>query len=104
MGHYWNLPPDDRIPREPSQAPFCPPFPSGHPNLKRWQAKSSEIVPATGRAKWTDDVACIDFNGVTYASATRAFVGALRWPEREIVWASGPKTSAPRGGLLNKAG
>lgn len=104
VGHYWNLPPDERILRAPSHAPFCPPFPSGHPNLKRWQAEYSAIVSPTGRARWTDDVACIDFNGVTHASATRASVGALRWPEREIVWASGPKTRAAHGGIADQAG
>jgi hypothetical protein len=31
---------------------------------------------------------------VTIASSTLACIGALRWPERELVWATGPKTAA----------
>jgi hypothetical protein len=96
VGHYWNLPPDARVLRPAGEA-FCAPHPSGHPTLKKWQAAFAGIIEETGRVSWTSSVACIDFNGVTYASPDRACVGALRWPEREIVWAMGQKTSSKKG-------
>ena len=84
VGHYWNLPPIDDN--------FCPPFPSGHQKLRRWQSAHAPNIPARGRANLRGDVACIDFQGLTLASKTLACVGALRWPEREIVWATGTRT------------
>lgn len=87
IGHYWNLPPVD--------GNFCPPYPSGHPELKAWQREVLKRTPARGTVAFTGDIACVDFNGVTAASTDgRACVGALRWPEREIVWASAPRTRA----------
>jgi hypothetical protein len=38
------------------------------------------------------NMVCVDFQGITLASY-RACIGALRWPEREIVWESAPKTA-----------
>jgi hypothetical protein len=84
FGHYWNLPPVD--------GHMAPPHPSGHPLLRAWASGLAPRVPASGRAPMTGDVACVDFHGVTKAS-DRACIGALRWPEREIVWATAPKTA-----------
>lgn len=84
VGHYWNLPP--------VHGDFCPPHPSGHPELKAWQRSLLPRVPEKGTVAFTGEVACVDFNGVTEASDGRACVGALRWPERQIVWASAPRT------------
>lgn len=84
VGHYWNLPPID--------GQFCPPYPPGHPELRRWQDERASMVPDRGRRILDRDVACVDFNGLTEGSRDRACVGALRWPEREVVWATGPRT------------
>lgn len=92
FGHYWNLPP--------VEGQFCPPHPSGHPELRAWQARIMPKVPDRGRRALDADAryVCVDFNGVTADPAgTRACVGALRWPEREIAWATAPKTSVAHG-------
>lgn len=86
FGHYWNLPPID--------GDMAPPHPSGHPKLRAWALGLVNRVPEMGRLPMTGEVACIDFHGVTKASS-RACIGALRWPEREIVWASAEKTAKP---------
>jgi hypothetical protein len=82
VGHYWNLPPV----AEPRQ--FCPPHSSGHPDLEAWQKKWAGQVKGPGRTPLVGDIACVDFNGLTQADEKRACVGALRWPEREVVWAT----------------
>jgi hypothetical protein len=84
FGHYWNLPPID--------GDMAPPHPSGHPALRAWARKLAPRIPSTGRLPLAGDLACVDFQGVTNAS-DRACVGALRWPERELVWATAPKTA-----------
>ncbi len=86
FGHYWNAPP--------LNGHFAPPFPSGHPKLRAWGEDMARCCPASGRLPLVGDVACVDFHGITRASSDRACIGALRWPEREIVWASGEKTAA----------
>ncbi len=86
FGHYWNAPP--------VAGHFAPPHPSGHPDLRTWGAEMLAKCPPAGRLPLTGDVACVDFHGITRASRDRACIGALRWPEREIVWASGPKTAS----------
>ena len=88
FGHYWNLPPID--------GDIAPPYPPGHPKLRAWSRDLEKRVPDSGRLRMSKDIACVDFNGVTIASTTRACIGALRWPEREIAWATGPKTSTSR--------
>jgi hypothetical protein len=85
FGHYWNVPPVD--------GHFAPPYPSGHPELRAWGAEMARRCPPAGGVPLVGDVACVDFHGVTKASKERACIGALRWPEREIVWASGEKTA-----------
>ncbi|MBI3180537.1 MAG: hypothetical protein HYZ28_00080 [Myxococcales bacterium] len=87
VGHYWNVPPLD--------GQFCPPHPSGHPALRQWQRALSQRVLHSGSAPFTGEVACVDFNGVTLAADDRACIGALRWPERQIAWAIGPRTRGP---------
>jgi hypothetical protein len=84
FGHYWNLPPVD--------GHMAPPHPSGHPQLREWARELVPRVPTAGRTTMRGDLACVDFQGVTNASG-RACIGALRWPEREIVWATAEKTS-----------
>jgi hypothetical protein len=87
FGHYWNLPP--------LEGDLAPPHPSGHPKLRAWARDLAPRVPSTGRLPLDGTLACVDFQGVTNAS-DRACIGALRWPEREIVWATASKT-APDG-------
>ena len=91
FGHYWNVPPVD--------GHFAPPHPSGHPKLRDWSLErvaSGKIAPS-GRLAMTGDFACVDFNGVTRASKHLACVGALRWPEREMWWATAGKTASSSG-------
>lgn len=86
FGHYWNCPPLD--------GNIAPPFPSGHPQLRAWSRDMVNRCPPSGRMQLKGDFVCVDFQGITLASDKHACIGALRWPEREIVWESGPKTSA----------
>ena len=85
FGHYWNAPPID--------GHFAPPHPSGHPDLRAWGEAMLRRCPPEGSLPLAGDVACVDFHGLTRASSARACIGALRWPERQIVWASGEKTA-----------
>lgn len=83
FGHYWNLPPVAEAPH------FTPPHPSGHPDLRRWQAQhasrvspaGSEVVPSAQR------FVCVDYGGVLDGGG-RPTVGAYRWPEHAVTWAS----------------
>jgi hypothetical protein len=85
FGHYWNAPP--------LKGHFAPPHPSGHPALRAWGEEMLRLCPPKGRLPLTGDVACVDFHGITRASSGLACIGALRWPERQIVWATGEKTA-----------
>ncbi len=91
FGHYWNVPP--------VEGDFAPPHPSGHPDLRDWGLKlvASGKIATSGQAAMTGEFACVDFNGVTRASKHLACVGALRWPEREMWWATAGKTAASGG-------
>lgn len=89
VGHYWNLPPVENQ--------FCPPHPSGHALLREWQTRLVNQVPSRGRAPFEGEVACIDYQGVTLASDKVACVGAFRWPEREVAWATGTRTRTGHG-------
>ncbi|MDF1562303.1 MAG: metallophosphoesterase [Deltaproteobacteria bacterium] len=102
VGHYWNLPPVGE-----GRPSFMPPHPSGHEALRRWQertvAEHPELdgapgrpFPRHGRRSGADDLVCVDFNGVTQTSDSVACVGALRWPEREVVWGLAAKTGLRR--------
>jgi len=87
FGHYWNLPPAPPPGLEPW---WAPPHPSGTDALRRWHRELGEAIPPEGRRRWDGPFACVDFNGLTRSLGDdRACVGAVRWPEREIVWASG---------------
>ncbi len=86
FGHYWNVPPLD--------GHYAPPHPSGHPALRAWGVEMLRRCPPEGSLPMVGDVACVDFHGITRASSDLACIGALRWPEREIVWASGEKTAS----------
>lgn len=88
VGHYWNVPPMDGT--------FCPPYPSGHPKLREWQRARAPAVPSVGERACTAEIICVDYNGVT-AESDRACVGALRWPEREVVWATSARTRSGHG-------
>ncbi|MEL6546271.1 MAG: metallophosphoesterase, partial [Myxococcota bacterium] len=83
FGHYWNCPP--------IRGDFAPPYPSGHPKLRAWAQEIARELDGPGRVALTEMACCIDFNGLTKANrergTPRAYVGALRWPEREVVWA-----------------
>mgnify|MGYP001822541848 CR=1 FL=1 len=86
FGHYWNMPP--------VTGAFVPNGPSGHPRLREWQgAVLARGVPDTGQVTVpvTDTAVCVDFMGMTQVS-DRACLGALRWPERHVVWACAAKT------------
>lgn len=87
VGHYWNLPP---LPGADGRVHWAPPAPSGHPDLRAWWKAHAPRIPPEGRVAWTSDHLCIDFNGFSRALGDRACVGALRWPDREVVWASAP--------------
>lgn len=89
FGHYWNVPPID--------GHFAPPHASGHPELRAWGEAMLKRCPPEGTLPFSGDVACVDFHGITRASSDRACVGALRWPERQIVWASAEKTAGNGG-------
>ncbi|MEM6734109.1 MAG: hypothetical protein AAF658_21280, partial [Myxococcota bacterium] len=84
FGHYWNCPPID--------GDFAPPYPSGHPDLRRFATRVAERISNVGRRPLKGRYCCVDFNGLSKANrergVPRAFVGALRWPEAEVVWAS----------------
>ena len=87
FGHYWNMPP--------LHGHFVPPHPSGHPDLRRWQrgALPDVISNQVGSVTAVDAKhVCVDFQGVTQVSDALACIGAFRWPERDVVWACGPKT------------
>lgn len=91
FGHYWNLPPldGDFVPGQRHGRAVAGAWAAGflrdHPELSE--------VGASGRTTLRGDFACVDFNGVTAASGkSTACVGALRWPEREICWATGAWT------------
>ncbi len=83
FGHYWNCPPLDQD--------FAPPHPSGHPALLEWSKGIAKRIDGPGEALLKGSYCCVDFNGLTKANRAlgrpRAYVGALRWPEREILWA-----------------
>jgi hypothetical protein len=85
FGHYWNVPPID--------GNVAPLQPAGHPELRAYSRRVAERCPPIGRMPMTGDIACIDFQGITRVT-DRACIGALRWPEREIVWAMATKTAA----------
>lgn len=83
FGHYWNLPPVRG-----GHDKFAPPFPSGHPDLKKWQREIVDRVPARGIVDVPagETSVCIDYNGVFDAKGGSC-VGAFRWPERQVAWA-----------------
>jgi hypothetical protein len=80
FGHYWNVPPAEPHPH------FAPPHPSGHHDLREWQAQAAARAPLTGRLRVPDEerFVCVDFNGV---ARPRETVGAYRVDTREVVWA-----------------
>jgi hypothetical protein len=84
FGHYWNCPP--------IHGDMAPPHPTGTPRLREWGRRIAERCPPSGRIQMQGNMVCVDFQGITLAS-DRACIGALRWPEREIVWESAPKTA-----------
>jgi len=82
FGHYWHLPP--------LKGHFAPPLLKGEPGLDAWAREIYAACPPTGRLPLDAEYACIDFNGVSMVDSRVACIGALRLPEREIVWASAP--------------
>lgn len=89
FGHYWSVPPASH------DIPFAPPYPSGHPELRKWQAANVLAVPASGCVPVPAHVrfVCVDYNGVVRAGGP-ACVGAYRYPEREVAWATAPSTAS----------
>jgi hypothetical protein len=79
FGHYHHHPPIDGA--------FTPPHPFGTDALKAWSADLAPRLPDEGDAQLTGDVGavCVDFNVKAKSPLSR--VGALRWPERTVVWA-----------------
>jgi hypothetical protein len=86
FGHYWCLPP--RVGAE----VFAPPYPTGHPENRSWLHRHSQDLAREGR--WTvpdhERFVCVDYNGMFRHQAVGC-VGAYRWPEHEVVWASEPE-------------
>jgi hypothetical protein len=84
FGHYWHLPP---VAEHASTVPVHP-LNSGAEDAHR-KAMAPQ-VPARGVWHVPPDqrMICVDFQGV-YKGAKRPCVGAYRWPEHEVVWASG---------------
>jgi hypothetical protein len=93
VGHYWNLPPDAQA----ASPHWAPPWPSGHPRLRAWWADLGPRLAPSGRRPFTGEVVCVDFNGYGRFMGDRGCVGALRWPERELVWASAPVVTEEAG-------
>jgi hypothetical protein len=58
FGHYWNLPPV--VGRHDG---FVPPHPSGHPNLRSWQAEFAPLVSEAGFGDVPEPVrfVCVDY-------------------------------------------
>lgn len=85
FGHYWCLPP--RLGAE----LFAPPYPTGHPDNASWLHRHVQDLAAEGR--WPvpahERFVCVDYNG-TFMHHAVGCVGAYRWPEHEVVWASEP--------------
>jgi hypothetical protein len=93
VGHYWNLPPEPT-----AAAPhWAPPWPSGHPQLRAWWKDLGPRLAPAGRRAFTGDVVSVDFNGYSRFMGNLGCVGALRWPERELVWASAPSVTEEAG-------
>jgi hypothetical protein len=69
---------------------FVPPHPSGHPRLRAWLDAHHDKVQREGTKKVDAEVkaVCVDYNGMTKASGGRPCVGAYRYPEAEVVWAT----------------
>lgn len=79
FGHYHHHPPLDDL--------FAPPWPFGTDQHIAWSAEIGPRVPDAGRRPVAADThaVCVDFN--VKAGHPLSRVGALRWPEREVVWA-----------------
>lgn len=95
FGHYGGIPPVNG-----ETVPSCA---TGHPDMlalahrmvNRASARNRDRV-FEGTAAMAGDLVCVDFHGVT-AVSEKACIGALRWPERKIVWASANKTAETDG-------
>lgn len=85
FGHYWNMPPV-----EGRHEAFVPPHPSGHPDLRAWFESLRPYVQPEGRMAVPPELkaVCIDFNGMMRVDGPPT-VGAYRYPEAEVAWASG---------------
>jgi hypothetical protein len=87
VGHYWSLPP--------VEGRHTPPHPSGHTALRDWHRRVLDAhpeltrgpLPRFGHRPARVPVVCVDYQGLTRTLGDEACVGALRWPEREVVWA-----------------
>ena len=84
FGHYWNIPPV-----EGHHSGFVPPHPSGHPHLRSWLNLVGPQVTSEGRVAVPPSqiAVCVDFSGVG-GSGGAPCIGAYRYPEGEVVWAS----------------
>lgn len=85
FGHYHHLPPVD--------GHFTPPFPFGTRELAGWSERLRRQATAKGRAQVPMSLraVCVDLDDGRHGEG---WVGAFRWPEREVVWAGGGDAGA----------
>lgn len=74
---------------------FAPAHPPGSHEHRKWLRQTALMVPHFGATPLVGDHACINFHALRRRERDLACVGALRWPERQIVWASAPATRRP---------
>ncbi len=81
FGHYWSLPPVPGL-----VDAFAPAHPTGRLRHAEWRKTVSPHVERLGVRSVPDDVTavCIDFTAVE----DKECIGAFRWPEREVWWAT----------------
>jgi hypothetical protein len=79
FGHYWHRPPIDGV--------LAPERLDGDPG---WREEVRAIIaelPERGDVPALAQAVCVDMNGVAkLTKGARACLGALRWPERRLVW------------------
>lgn len=88
FGHYRSLPPTAASPV------FAPPAPQGSAAYMDWAERTRGQFPGAGSFAVPHDVAavCIDQEAVScILKEPVQHLAALRWPEREVVWASTPR-------------
>lgn len=85
FGHYWNLPPGEQ------HAPTAPVHVLGSAEEKRSIEERAAALPDDGEVQLAGDqrFICVDYQGMLKGRG-RGCVGAYRWPEHRVAWASSP--------------